>query len=91
MAAADEEPSEIDKQDVPLSGGRTLRVTEYSNGSIQIAVKTGSPYVITSLEQIDNEAVLKISPDARGRMPTRTGSVTTAGATTNCRRQRAAL
>jgi hypothetical protein len=66
MAAADENPAVIDRRDIPLSGGRTLRVTEYSNGSIRIAVKTGSPYVITSLEQIDNEAVLKISPGREG-------------------------
>ncbi|MFB7241937.1 hypothetical protein CW362_06570 [Streptomyces populi] len=66
MAAADERPREVGKQDVPLSGGRTLRVTEYANGSIRIAVKTGSPYVITSLEQIDDEAVLKISPGREG-------------------------
>jgi hypothetical protein len=66
MAAADERPAEVGRRDIPLSGGRTLRVTEYSNGSIRIAVKTGSPYVITSLEQIDNEAVLKISPGREG-------------------------
>lgn len=66
MATADENPATIDKRDIPLSGNRTLRVTEYSNGSIRIAVKTGSPYVITSLEQIDNEAVLKISPGREG-------------------------
>ncbi|MBC2905746.1 hypothetical protein H4N64_30110 [Streptomyces sp. PSKA01] len=51
---------------MPLAGNRTLRVTEFSNGSLRIAVKTGSPYVITSLEQIDNEAVLKISPGREG-------------------------
>jgi hypothetical protein len=66
MAAADERPAQVGKQDIPLSGGRTLRVTEYSNGSIRIAVKTGSPYVITGLEQIDDEAVLKISPGREG-------------------------
>ncbi|MFJ1969047.1 hypothetical protein ACIO93_10295 [Streptomyces sp. NPDC087903] len=66
MAAADDRPAEVGKRDIPLSGGRTLRVTEYGNGSIRIAVKTGSPYVITSLEQIDNEAVLKISPGREG-------------------------
>lgn len=66
VAAADERPVEIDKRDVPLSGGRTLRVTEFSNGSIRLAVKTGSPYVITSLEQIDDGAVVKISPGREG-------------------------
>ncbi|WP_406835576.1 hypothetical protein ACICHK_03245 [Streptomyces sp. AHU1] len=66
MAAADERPREVGKRDLPLSGGRTLRVTEYANGSIRIAVRTGSPYVITSLEQIDNEAVLRISPGREG-------------------------
>lgn len=63
---ADERPAEVSKQDIPLSGGRTLRLTEYANGSIRIAVKTGSPYVITSLEHIDDEAVLKISPGREG-------------------------
>ncbi|MER5913860.1 hypothetical protein ABT124_26115 [Streptomyces sp. NPDC001982] len=66
MVADDERPVQIDKRDIPLSGGRTLRVTEFSNGSIRLAVKTGSPYVVTSLEQIDNEAVLKISPGREG-------------------------
>ncbi|WP_324788446.1 hypothetical protein [Streptomyces sp. H51] len=66
MAAADERPVEIDKRDIPLSGGRTLRVTEFGNGSIRIAVHTGSPYVITGLEQIDGGAVLRISPGREG-------------------------
>ncbi|WP_328457180.1 hypothetical protein OG780_41495 [Streptomyces sp. NBC_00386] len=66
MAAADERPAEVDKRDIPLSGGRTLRVTEYGNGSIRIAVQAGSPYVITSLEHIDGQAVLKISPGREG-------------------------
>ncbi|MFF4909924.1 hypothetical protein [Streptomyces sp. NPDC001260] len=64
--AADERPAEVGKQDIPLSGGRILRVTDYTNGSIRIAVKTGSPYVITGLEYIDGEAVLKISPGREG-------------------------
>jgi hypothetical protein len=42
--------------------GRTRDV----DGGIRIAAKTGSPYVITILEQIDNEAVLKISPGREG-------------------------
>ncbi|MGQ4377512.1 hypothetical protein ACN6K9_008204 [Streptomyces sp. SAS_267] len=66
MAEADERPQEVGKRDIPLSGGRTLRVTEYANGGIRLAVKTGTPYVITSLEQIDNEAVVKISPGREG-------------------------
>ncbi|WP_330284835.1 hypothetical protein [Streptomyces sp. NBC_00588] len=66
MAVADERPDQVDKRDVPLSGGRTLRVTEYANGGIRIAVKTGAPYVITSLEYIDDEAVLKLSPGREG-------------------------
>ncbi|MEU6272840.1 hypothetical protein ABZ871_10530 [Streptomyces populi] len=66
MAAAEEGPREVGEQDVALSGGRTLRVTEYANGGIRIAVRTGSPYVITGLEQIHDEAVLKISPGREG-------------------------
>ncbi|MGX1475769.1 UNVERIFIED_CONTAM: hypothetical protein RKD50_004577 [Streptomyces canus] len=66
MAAADERPVEIDKRDIPLSGGRTLRVTEFGNGSIRLAVQAGSPYVVTSLEQIDDGAVLKLSPGREG-------------------------
>ncbi|WP_020141177.1 hypothetical protein [Streptomyces sp. 351MFTsu5.1] len=66
MTAAEERPVEIDKRDVPLSGGRTLRVTEFANGAIRLAVHTGSPYVITSLEQIDGGAVLKLSPGREG-------------------------
>ncbi|MFF7641464.1 hypothetical protein [Streptomyces canus] len=66
MAAADERPVEIRKQDIPLSGGRTLRVTEFGNGSIRLAVRTGSPYVVTSLEQIDDGTVLRLSPGREG-------------------------
>ena len=62
MAAADEQPTQIGKRDIPLSGGRTLRVTEFGNGSIRLAVRTGSPYVVTSLEQIDDGTVLRRSP-----------------------------
>ncbi|MFF3611381.1 hypothetical protein [Streptomyces sp. NPDC002580] len=66
MATDDEKPTRIDSRDIPLSGGRTLRVTEFGNGSLRIAVKTGSPYVITGLDYIDGEAVLKISPGREG-------------------------
>lgn len=66
MTAADERPTEIAKRDIPLSGGRTLRVTEFANGSVRLAVQAGSPYVVTVLEQIDNGVVLKLSPGREG-------------------------
>jgi hypothetical protein len=66
MAAADERPVEISERDIPLSGGRTLRVTEFGNGGIRLAVRAGSPYVVTSLEQIDDGTVLKLSPGREG-------------------------
>ncbi|NEB05365.1 hypothetical protein [Streptomyces sp. SID13726] len=66
MTTSDERPVEIDKRDVPLSGGRTLRVTEFANGSVRLAVHAGSPYVVTVLEQIDDGVVLKLSPGREG-------------------------
>lgn len=63
---AEEQPGVVEKRDIPLSGGRTLRVTEFDNGGIRIAVHTGSPYVITSLEQIDGGAVVRLSPGREG-------------------------
>ena len=41
-------------------------MTEFGNGSIRLAVRAGSPYVVTSLEQIDDGAVLKLSPGREG-------------------------
>ncbi|MER7569143.1 hypothetical protein ACGFWE_25620 [Streptomyces sp. NPDC048523] len=66
MAAADERPAEIGERDIPLSGGRTLRVTEFGNGGIRLAVRAGSPYVVTSLEQFHDGTVLKLSPGREG-------------------------
>ncbi|MBY8339673.1 hypothetical protein LXH13_01340 [Streptomyces spinosirectus] len=65
MAEADERPAEVNKRDILLSGGRTLQLTEYGNGSIRITL-TGSPYVITCLEQTEDGAVLKLSPGREG-------------------------
>ncbi|MDQ0761924.1 hypothetical protein QFZ32_004936 [Streptomyces canus] len=84
-AAADERPVEIDKRDIPLSGGRTLRVTEFGDGGIRLAVRACSPYVVTSLEQIDDGAVLTLPPAAKDRTPTGTGSATTATVTAAAR------
>ncbi|MGK3936823.1 hypothetical protein ABK046_00080 [Streptomyces caeruleatus] len=66
MAGADERPVEIREREFPLSGGRTLRVTEFGNGGIRLAVHTGTPYVITSLEQTEGGAVLGLSPGREG-------------------------
>ena len=78
MAAADERPVEIDKRDIPLSGGRTLRVTEFGNGSIRLAVRTVRRYVVTSLEQIDDGGRTEALSRPGGlRTPTGTGSATT--------------
>lgn len=66
MTAAEEHPTEIAKRDIPLSGGRTLRVTEFANGSVRLAVHAGSPYVVTVLEQIDDGVMLKLSPGREG-------------------------
>ncbi|WP_053848412.1 hypothetical protein [Streptomyces sp. NRRL B-24085] len=41
-------------------------MTEFGNGSIRLAVHTGSRYVVTSLEQIDDGTVLRLSPGREG-------------------------
>lgn len=66
MTAAEERPPKIGERDIPLTGGRTLRVTEFANGSLRLAVHAGSPYVVTVLEQIDGGVMLKLSPGREG-------------------------